>query len=913
MSLDVSTIDSGFDSFLFFHNGCANEEENSKIGFHKQNYCHITKTKLQMHHVSFLPGLVPPSRIAIWVCLVCIWISAFLKANQAWAVPVEPIFLGCGLGEAGGKDADGRQWRPDDKYLSEGDSIAFQASYQDPSLLSEVPYMRARVFLSQATYKFPVEPEKRYWLRLHFYPSIYGTYNSINSYFSVTANGVMLLSNFSAAITCQALSQAYIDREYSLAPLNTDTLTITFKPSDKYNQAFAFINGIEVIQMPNLFDSTSLVGFSGQTIDTQILNIQTMFRLNVGGQYISPTQDSGLTRMWYDDTPYLYGASTGVTNEAAKNVTINYKTMPQYVAPPTIYSTSRSMGNDQNVNMGYNLTWVFQVDPSFMYLVRFHFCDFVYFKPNQIVFNIYLNNQTAQAGADVILWAGGMGMPTYKDYVVMVLDGESNEQLWIALHPAPETKPEFYDAILNGIEIFKINDTTLAGPNPRPSDMLAKVQEEQSRTFNNNNDDEEEELSHKTVFIRGAAGGAVGIALVAICIVVYQRKKRGMKTDSHTSWLPIYGGHSHSQAKSSLSGKSIGSSNLSAMAQGLCRYFSLQEMKQATKNFDESNVIGVGGFGKVYKGVIDNGFKVAIKRSNPQSEQGFHEFQTEIEMLSKLRHKHLVSLIGFCEEDGEMCLVYDHMARGTLREHLYKGNKPLCTLSWKQRLEICIGAARGLHYLHTGAKYTIIHRDVKATNILLDENWVAKVSDFGLSKTGPNMNNGHVSTVVKGSFGYLDPEYFRRQQLTEKSDVYSFGVVLFEVLCARPVLNPNLSKEQVSLADWALSCKRKGTLEDIIDPHLKGKINPESLSKFADSAEKCLSDHGTDRPSMNDLLWNLEFALNLQENQGSTNNSLGNESEFKEVSLIQNEHQKSQESTENSSPIFSQMVNPKGR
>ncbi|KAG7580690.1 Serine-threonine/tyrosine-protein kinase catalytic domain [Arabidopsis suecica] len=820
--------------------------------------------------------------------------------------------LSCGASEASA-DQDKKKWEPDTKFLKTGNSILATATYQDPSLLSTVPYMTARIFTAPATYEIPIKGDKRHLLRLYFYPSTYTGLNISNSYFNVQANDVTLLSNFSAAITCQALTQAYLVKEYSLAPIEKDVLSITFTPSDKYRDTFAFINGIEVIQMPELFDTAALVGFTDQTVDAKTANFQSMFRLNVGGQDIPGSQDSGgLTRTWYNDAPYIFSAGLGVTLQASNNFRINYQKMPVSIAPADVYKTARSQGPNGDINLKSNLTWMFQIDKNFTYILRLHFCEFQLSKINQKVFNIYINNRTAQADtnpADILGWTGEKGIPTYKDYAIYVDANNGGEELTLQMTPSVFGEPEYYDSSLNGLEIFKMDTLkNLAGPNPEPSPMQAEG--EVKKEFKN---------EKRNAFIIGSAGGVLAVLICALCFTAYKKKHGYQGGDSHTSsWLPIYGNSTTSGTKSTISGKSNNGSHLSNLAAGLCRRFSLPEIKHGTQNFDDSNVIGVGGFGKVYKGVIDGTTKVAIKRSNPNSEQGLNEFETEIELLSRLRHKHLVSLIGYCDDGGEMCLIYDYMAFGTLREHLYNTKKP--QLTWTRRLEIAIGAARGLHYLHTGAKYTIIHRDVKTTNILVDENWVAKVSDFGLSKTGPNMNGGHVTTVVKGSFGYLDPEYFRRQQLTEKSDVYSFGVVLFEILCARPALNPSLPKEQVSLGDWAMNCKRKGNLEDIIDPNLKGKINSECLKKFADTAEKCLNDSGLERPTMGDVLWNLEFALQLQETADGTRhrtpNSGGSSEDVGGGGMAVNvagRDDVSDLSSEDNTEIFSQIVNPKGR
>ncbi|KAL9994653.1 putative protein kinase RLK-Pelle-CrRLK1L-1 family [Helianthus debilis subsp. tardiflorus] len=868
-------------------------------------------------------------------------IHVVLAANY---VPSDKILLNCGAnGEL--SDDDGRKWTSDvgSRFaLAGADSIVSDAATQKPSVPT-VPFMTARIFRSEFTYSFPVAPGRKF-VRLYFYPSSYAKFNASQGVFSVVSGTYTLLKNFSAYETTNNLNYDFISKEYSVN-VDSGTLNLTFTPASGTPDSYAFVNGIEIVSHPDIYSSdgnTMIVGINTPFDINNDTVLENVYRLNVGGQSISPSGDTGLFRPWAGDTQYIFGAGVGVPVATDPNITISYPSgMPDYVAPVDVYKTARSMGPTPAVNMGYNLSWYFDVDTGFSYLVRLHFCEVApeISKVNQRVFEIFINNQTAETEADVIAWATKKDVPVFKDYVVFFGGGAPRQDLWLALHPNAASKSQYYDAILNGVEIFKINasDGNLAGSLPSPAPVQPIIDPDRGASIKSGK-------SNKTGLIGGGVGGGIAvIILIGLFVCFLTRKSKKQKdpssSDGPSGWLPLsLYGNSHSSgstAKTNTTG-----SYASSLPSNLCRHFSFSEIKAATKNFDESLLLGVGGFGKVYKGEIDGGTtKVAIKRGNPLSDQGVNEFQTEIEMLSKLRHRHLVSLIGYCEDNNEMILVYDYMAHGTLREHLYKTqNQPL---PWKQRLEICIGAARGLHYLHTGAKHTIIHRDVKTTNILLDEKWVAKVSDFGLSKTGPALDHTHVSTVVKGSFGYLDPEYFRRQQLTDKSDVYSFGVVLFEILCARPALNPTLPKEQVSLAEWAQHCHTKGILDQIIDPFLKGRISPECFKKVAETAVKCVADQGIERPSMGDVLWNLEFALQLQESAEDSggNVSLGLEtSVYDEVPLKgkagggdYDENVTDSRSTGMSmsiggrslasedsdgltpSAVFSQIMNPKGR
>ncbi|XP_019170853.1 PREDICTED: protein kinase 2B, chloroplastic-like isoform X1 [Ipomoea nil] len=303
--------------------------------------------------------------------------------------------------------------------------------------------------------------------------------------------------------------------------------------------------------------------------------------------------------------------------------------------------------------------------------------------------------------------------------------------------------------------------------------------------------------------------------------------------------------------------------------------FTFHELKSATRNFRPDSLLGEGGFGYVFKGWIDEhsltptrpgfGMVIAVKKLKPEGFQGHKEWLTEVNYLGQLHHPNLVKLIGYSSDGDNRLLVYEFMPKGSLENHLFRrGSQPL---TWATRIKVAIGAARGLAFLHD-AKEPVIYRDFKASNILLDAEFNAKLSDFGLAKAGPTGDRTHVSTQVVGTHGYAAPEYVATGRLTAKSDVYSFGVVLLELLSGRRAVDKTKLGVEQHLVDWAkpyLGDKRR--LFRIMDTKLEGQYPQKGALKAANLALQCLSTEHKLRPRMSEVLAELE---QLQAPKGSS-------------------------------------------
>ncbi|KAE8693101.1 Protein kinase APK1A [Hibiscus syriacus] len=311
------------------------------------------------------------------------------------------------------------------------------------------------------------------------------------------------------------------------------------------------------------------------------------------------------------------------------------------------------------------------------------------------------------------------------------------------------------------------------------------------------------------------------------------------------------------------------------------RSFSFADLRMATRNFRPDSVLGEGGFGSVFKGWIDEnaftatkpgtGIIIAVKRLKQDGFQGHREWLAEVNYLGQFYHPNLVKLIGYCLEDEHRLLVYEFMPRGSLENHLFRRGSYFQPLSWSLRLKVALGAAKGLAFLHS-AETKVIYRDFKTSNILLDSNHNAKLSDFGLAKDGPTGDKSHVSTRVMGTYGYAAPEYLATGHLSARSDVYSFGVVLLEMLSGRRAIDKNRPLGEQKLVEWAkpyLANKRK--VFRVLDNRLEGQYSMEGAFKAATLALRCLSIDPKFRPNMNEVVTALQQLMDSNDSKSNSN------------------------------------------
>ncbi|CAH8279073.1 unnamed protein product [Arabidopsis lyrata] len=353
--------------------------------------------------------------------------------------------------------------------------------------------------------------------------------------------------------------------------------------------------------------------------------------------------------------------------------------------------------------------------------------------------------------------------------------------------------------------------------------------------------------SNKSILIGAVVGAVVLLLLLTIAgIYALRQKKRAERAT----------GQNNPFAKWDTSKSSIDAPQLMG-----AKAFTFDELKKCTDNFSEANDVGGGGYGKVYRGILPNGQLIAIKRAQQGSLQGGLEFKTEIELLSRVHHKNVVRLLGFCFDRNEQMLVYEYISNGSLKDSL--SGKSGIRLDWTRRLKIALSSGKGLAYLHELADPPIIHRDIKSNNILLDENLTAKVADFGLSKLVGDPEKTHVTTQVKGTMGYLDPEYYMTNQLTEKSDVYGFGVVMLELLTGRSPIERG--KYVVREVKTKMNTSRNlYDLQELLDTTIIASSgNLKGFEKYVDLALRCVEEEGVNRPSMGEVVKEIENIMQL--------------------------------------------------
>ncbi|EOY13460.1 Leucine-rich repeat transmembrane protein kinase [Theobroma cacao] len=451
------------------------------------------------------------------------------------------------------------------------------------------------------------------------------------------------------------------------------------------------------------------------------------------------------------------------------------------------------------------------------YTVNLHFAEIMFTNDNTYsslgrrIFDIYLQGKLVQKDFNIEDEAGGVGKAVIKKFPVAV----TNSTLEIRFHWAGKGT--------TGIPVRGVYGPLISAISVNP-DFIPPSE----------NTGASSGISVGAV-IGIVAGAAFGILLIVVLLwwSGYLRQKSTLEQDLKGLDLKI------------------GS-------------FSLRQIKAATNNFDAANKIGEGGFGPVYKGLLADGTEIAVKQLSAKSKQGNREFVNELGMISALQHPHLVKLYGCCIEGNQLLLIYEYLENNSLARALFGPEDRQLKLDWPTRQKICIGIARGLAYLHEESRLKIVHRDIKATNVLLDKHLNPKISDFGLAKLDEE-DNTHISTRVAGTFGYMAPEYAMRGYLTDKADVYSFGIVALEIVSGRSNISYRPKEECFHLIDWVLTLKEQGSLLDLVDPRMGSDYNKEEVMAMINVALLCTNATAAARPAMSSVVSMLEGRAAVQE------------------------------------------------
>ncbi|XP_021814908.1 probable leucine-rich repeat receptor-like serine/threonine-protein kinase At3g14840 [Prunus avium] len=457
------------------------------------------------------------------------------------------------------------------------------------------------------------------------------------------------------------------------------------------------------------------------------------------------------------------------------------------------------------------------------YTVNLHFAETVftngqtYKSLGRRIFDVYIQGRLVQEDFNIVDAAGGISTPVIMNYTAAVTSGTLEIRFyWAGKGTTGIPLTGVYGPLISAISA---DPADFEAPTPPPPEVAS---------------------STSPGGIVGAVVGIVAGGVFIILILVFGILwRRGLLGQQNT-------------LEDDLKGVDLQTGK-----------FTFRQLKDATNNFDKANKIGEGGFGSVYKGLLSDGTVIAVKQLSSKSKQGNREFVNEIGMISALQHPHLVKLHGCCIEGNQLLLVYEYMENNNLARALFGPEESQLKLDWPTRHKICVGIARGLAYLHEESRLKVVHRDIKATNVLLDKNLTPKISDFGLAKLDEE-DKTHISTRIAGTYGYMAPEYAMRGYLTDKADVYSFGILVLEIASGRNNTSYRSKEESLYLLDWAHLLKEQGNLMDLVDPRLGSDFNKEEMMRTINVALLCCNATSTIRPTMSSVVSMLEGRAAVQ-------------------------------------------------